>query len=1178
MQTLQLYIEGTRIDLFDDEQVSLTQTIQNVRDIGKVFTDFSKSFTIPASKTNSKLFKHYEKFVIDNGFDARKRVDARIEINRIPFKYGRVRLDGVELKDGVANAYKITFFGNTIKLKDAIGEEKLSVLDLSRHDQVYSQSEVKAALLADPEAEDVDVIVPLITHSQRLTYGSNSGANTGDLKPGGNNGVLWSELKYAIRIDKIVQAIATHYGFTYSADSFFNHTIENPNLPYYNLFMWLHRKKGGVLSDILQDPLLSLVSGFVQLTPANSFSYTNGTGVILTYTRDMTQFSIEIYNPSLITYDISLRRGGEERLLRRNISDSSTTIDLLFDARDNSSYEVYAYATSTGDLTFTWTAVLEEPGYPIEVAEFAATQSIGSEPSFNISEQIPEMKVMDFLSALFKMFNLVATVDENNVVTVKTLDVYYGEGDVRDITKYTHNDSGSVDAAIPYAEIDLKYKDTETILAKQFDQLKNREWGSDTYNSEDNLKEGGTFSLEVPFSHMQYERLPDLSSNNLTNVMYGYYVDDNQDAYLGAPLVFYPILNPLGSYPISYVTTTDANGDFTATETISTSIIIPSNTLYIGEFIDTDNIHFFPEASEYYPNYAPYKTLFYNYHWNYIASLFNFRKRMTKIKATLPVNFLINYSLADTILYKGLSYRINSINTNLNTGESSLELLNTVTVARPTYTGPSSTTTSSTTTLPPAPTLSVSISGNGEPKEGTQETYSATVGGTATGTITYSWSVTNGTISGSSTGPTVDIIWPSVASDTSGSVSVDITRGGENASDTLPVIIKNTSFGIAITQNGSTNLITPVAENSVITYGTLVSGNATGAITYDWTVVGGTFTGEGTDSITVTWSTAGSGSIRVDAIREGVSAFDEDPIEVTSTAASISVYARTPLENFNMTVQASVNGNPYQNVLSGTATSVCSLIGTISGLQGGDSVVVRIIETGVPGEKPINANNTTSCPNSVAGASATYSYGTVSVGTNNLAVIIDNIPTIYTLDLGYAPYITEPPALTACQRANFGPLTEVYVDSTDIQSITRFYDDATGTSFSPSTGYYSDGVYAIEWNGTAVVNEVLCAAQTTTTSDPSQDLLSGYDFNTGTGWTSGANACSAPGEDVVRIRYNISNSDTVSIGTAVYTDNGLTSPLNGGNLWYHYYEIGSITPTQSLQINNSGVIVNIFNC
>ena len=56
MQKLQLYISGTRIDLFKDESVSLIQSIQNVKDLSKIFTEFTQSFTIPASKTNNILF------------------------------------------------------------------------------------------------------------------------------------------------------------------------------------------------------------------------------------------------------------------------------------------------------------------------------------------------------------------------------------------------------------------------------------------------------------------------------------------------------------------------------------------------------------------------------------------------------------------------------------------------------------------------------------------------------------------------------------------------------------------------------------------------------------------------------------------------------------------------------------------------------------------------------------------------------------------------------------------------------------------------------------------------------------------------------------------------------------------------------------------------------------------
>ena len=68
---VQLYIQETRVDLFKDETISLTDSIQNVRDIGSIFTDFTQQFTIPASKTNNRILKHFYNLYLTNGYDAR---------------------------------------------------------------------------------------------------------------------------------------------------------------------------------------------------------------------------------------------------------------------------------------------------------------------------------------------------------------------------------------------------------------------------------------------------------------------------------------------------------------------------------------------------------------------------------------------------------------------------------------------------------------------------------------------------------------------------------------------------------------------------------------------------------------------------------------------------------------------------------------------------------------------------------------------------------------------------------------------------------------------------------------------------------------------------------------------------------------------------------------------------
>ena len=76
-QRIQLYIERQDstlsepydlVDMFGNETIQLTSTIQNVRDIGRVFTDFTQSFTVPATPQNNKIFRHFYNYHITNSY------------------------------------------------------------------------------------------------------------------------------------------------------------------------------------------------------------------------------------------------------------------------------------------------------------------------------------------------------------------------------------------------------------------------------------------------------------------------------------------------------------------------------------------------------------------------------------------------------------------------------------------------------------------------------------------------------------------------------------------------------------------------------------------------------------------------------------------------------------------------------------------------------------------------------------------------------------------------------------------------------------------------------------------------------------------------------------------------------------------------------------------------------
>ena len=74
-----------QIELFNDEQVVVNSSVQNISDISKVFTDFSQSFSVPASTINNAIFQHFYQSDVDANVDHNVRRKAYIEIDLTPF-------------------------------------------------------------------------------------------------------------------------------------------------------------------------------------------------------------------------------------------------------------------------------------------------------------------------------------------------------------------------------------------------------------------------------------------------------------------------------------------------------------------------------------------------------------------------------------------------------------------------------------------------------------------------------------------------------------------------------------------------------------------------------------------------------------------------------------------------------------------------------------------------------------------------------------------------------------------------------------------------------------------------------------------------------------------------------------------------------------------------------------
>ena len=143
---VKIYIGSERLDMFKDEAIEVNSSVATINDITKNTTDYSKSFTVPATNTNNRIFKHYYDADIDNPFDARVKVAGRIELDGLPFKYGKWRLEKVNIKQNKPYTYGITFFGNLVSLNLLFGNDELTSLDFTDLNFAYNSDNVISKL------------------------------------------------------------------------------------------------------------------------------------------------------------------------------------------------------------------------------------------------------------------------------------------------------------------------------------------------------------------------------------------------------------------------------------------------------------------------------------------------------------------------------------------------------------------------------------------------------------------------------------------------------------------------------------------------------------------------------------------------------------------------------------------------------------------------------------------------------------------------------------------------------------------------------------------------------------------------------------------------------------------------------------------------------------------------
>jgi hypothetical protein len=640
---------------------------------------------VPATKNNNIIFKHWYENSLDSGFNATKRKDAYIEIDTLPFRKGKIQLEKASYKKGDIDNYTLTFFGSLISLKDKFNNRFLRDFDYSAYNFTYSGIIVKNRVTSGVAN---DVKFPLISSLNVWQYNTNGNSQSNWDIQKNSHPISYLDLFPAMRVSKILDSIATQIGITLSG-SFLSNT------KFLNAFLWLKNtdtfvQKGSDNKILFQSKtsttgtssIFDLSTNALNFTQPISPAYVSKNYIDINFTSgDGIAFNFSVYKNGIkITEQSALT------------TPSGTPIRLDIAFVDSGAYTFFISSTSA--LTFTSVYTFEINSGSGASIDVVATQSVAqtTTTTLNVGDYMPELKAEDFFSGLLKMFNLTCYSNDGITYYVEQLEDWYLAGQTYDISEYCQTDEIDLERVKPYKTINFKYEECENLLATRFLSQSDIPYGDLKYQVDN---DGEEYSIELPFENMPFTKF----SN--TNLQVGYSIKADLTAYIPKPVILYDygVIQTLsGGQHFHFF-------DGTHSATVTTYNLFGQDTL-VSSVVNT--INWGAEQSTFTNKIEP-NSLFQNYYSAYLTNTFNQKARLMKIKTILPIFLLSKLALNDKIVIRDKRYIINSIQTELTTGETSFELMSdfrnitlgtttTTTTAAPTTTTTTSTTSTTTTT------------------------------------------------------------------------------------------------------------------------------------------------------------------------------------------------------------------------------------------------------------------------------------------------------------------------------------------------------------------------------------------------------------------------------------------------------------------------------------------------
>jgi hypothetical protein len=550
----QLVANGEILDLFQDEDIKLSDNVTGLFDLGIIPADFTRQITLPGTKKNNAFFEHVYDISVFNPdtFATNIKVPAYLDFGGLYLSQGYLQLNKVNLyANSFIDSYEVTIYGAVSSFAREINRSFLTDLSsLSRFNHTSSYTNISASWAG--ELFSGSIVYPFADYGQGWRYSQGNANGIDDAVNGGGGQLSVEDFKPAIKVKDVWDAIFEEAGYTYTG-SFWNESFTD------EMYLFCNRQLrypvySGVDLETLGLGRISPVSAsgqtdlnIPQATVTNLPWYnvekdpSNVIGTNSSYTINLERSSSlecninlsislsgSIGGPAVYFYmreTGSLAVASSGTLIGINTYFNENTFNMFAEGTlaQNRSFELSEkFSTAmVGPGTYyfglewidqfsapynNFTFILDKDGKPKSYLEITKLRQGADDRVIDIPLNMPYgtrgIKQIDFLTSIQKKFNLVMYPSKTipNQFIVETFNNWYNKGRRWDFNKFVNlNEKIEVIPANNLAVNELDFGDTldNDYISQQFSKGANREYGKSYYVDQENFFSQGKFEVKT---------------------------------------------------------------------------------------------------------------------------------------------------------------------------------------------------------------------------------------------------------------------------------------------------------------------------------------------------------------------------------------------------------------------------------------------------------------------------------------------------------------------------------------------------------------------------------------------------------------------------------------------------------------------------------------------------------